>query len=38
MRFETLQYRWDPDNPLTGKHPTIRDLTTDDGRRATEEE
>ena len=18
MRFETVQYRWDPDNPLTG--------------------
>jgi adenylyltransferase/sulfurtransferase len=21
MRFETLAYRWDPDNPLTGRHP-----------------
>ena len=28
MRFETLQYEWDPANPLSGKHPTIRDLST----------
>jgi adenylyltransferase/sulfurtransferase len=27
MRFETLDYAWDPDNPLTGKKPTIRDLS-----------
>jgi molybdopterin/thiamine biosynthesis adenylyltransferase len=27
MRFETLRYGWDPANPLTGKHPTIRDLS-----------
>ena len=27
MRFETLRYAWDPENPLTGKHPTIRDLS-----------
>jgi adenylyltransferase/sulfurtransferase len=27
MRFETLAYRWDPANPLSGKNPTIRDLT-----------
>ncbi|MCC6949232.1 MAG: molybdopterin-synthase adenylyltransferase MoeB [Bradyrhizobiaceae bacterium] len=27
MRFETLGYRWDPDNPLSGKNPTIRDLS-----------
>jgi molybdopterin/thiamine biosynthesis adenylyltransferase len=27
MRFETLRYSWDPANPLTGKHPTIRDLS-----------
>ena len=20
MRFETLRYRWDPDNPLSGSH------------------
>src|ERR1700704_3560796 len=26
MRFETLQYAWDPSNPLTGEHPTITDL------------
>jgi adenylyltransferase/sulfurtransferase len=26
MRFETLSYGWDPDNPLTGEHPTIRAL------------
>jgi molybdopterin-synthase adenylyltransferase len=27
MRFETLSYAWDPDNPLSGTHPTIRDLS-----------
>ena len=27
MRFETLSYAWDPDNPLTGDKPTIRDLS-----------
>ncbi|WP_414591479.1 molybdopterin-synthase adenylyltransferase MoeB [Ancylobacter sp. G4_0304] len=27
MRFETLSYGWDPDNPLTGTHPTITDLS-----------
>ncbi|HKS87535.1 MAG TPA: molybdopterin-synthase adenylyltransferase MoeB [Pseudolabrys sp.] len=27
MRFETLDYAWDPDNPLTGRNPTIRDLS-----------
>jgi adenylyltransferase/sulfurtransferase len=27
MRFETLRYAWDPDNPLSGKTPTIRDLS-----------
>jgi molybdopterin/thiamine biosynthesis adenylyltransferase len=27
MRFETLRYAWDPANPLTGEHPTIRDLS-----------
>ncbi|WAC29275.1 HesA/MoeB/ThiF family protein [Ancylobacter sp. SL191] len=27
MRFETLSYGWDPDNPLTGEAPTIRDLS-----------
>jgi molybdopterin-synthase adenylyltransferase len=25
MRFETLAYAWDPGNPLSGEHPTIRD-------------
>jgi adenylyltransferase/sulfurtransferase len=28
MRFETLRYGWDASNPLSGKHPTIRDLST----------
>jgi molybdopterin-synthase adenylyltransferase len=27
MRFETLNYAWDPDNPLSGKKPTIKDLS-----------
>jgi hypothetical protein len=27
MRFETLRYSWDPENPLSGEHPTIRDLS-----------
>jgi adenylyltransferase/sulfurtransferase len=27
MRFETLAYAWDPANPLSGEHPTIRDLS-----------
>jgi molybdopterin/thiamine biosynthesis adenylyltransferase len=27
MRFETLAYRWDPANPLSGRNPTIRDLS-----------
>ncbi|HEY0292861.1 MAG TPA: HesA/MoeB/ThiF family protein, partial [Hansschlegelia sp.] len=27
MRFETLTYEWDPDNPVTGRAPTIRDLS-----------
>jgi molybdopterin-synthase adenylyltransferase len=27
MRFETLRYAWDPDNPLSGRNPTIRDLS-----------
>ena len=26
MRFETLRYGWDPENPLSGEQPTIRDL------------
>jgi adenylyltransferase/sulfurtransferase len=27
MRFETLRYAWDPENPLTGERPAIRDLS-----------
>jgi adenylyltransferase/sulfurtransferase len=27
MRFETLSYGWDPANPLSGEHPTIKDLS-----------
>ena len=27
MRFEMLGYAWDPENPLSGKKPTIRDLS-----------
>ncbi len=27
MRFETLAYAWDPDNPLSGERPTIKDLS-----------
>ena len=27
MRFETLRYRWDAANPLSGDRPTIRDLS-----------
>jgi adenylyltransferase/sulfurtransferase len=27
MRFETLNYRWDPANPLSGEKPTITDLS-----------
>jgi len=27
MRFETLSYSWDPANPLSGEHPSIRDLS-----------
>jgi adenylyltransferase/sulfurtransferase len=26
-RFETMQYSWDPDNPLNGENPTIKDLS-----------
>jgi adenylyltransferase/sulfurtransferase len=26
-RFETLTYEWDPENPVTGDNPTIRDLS-----------
>ncbi len=27
MRFTTLGYAWDPENPLSGAHATIRDLS-----------
>jgi molybdopterin/thiamine biosynthesis adenylyltransferase len=27
MRFETVSYAWDKDNPLSGEHPTITDLS-----------
>jgi molybdopterin/thiamine biosynthesis adenylyltransferase len=27
MRFETLSYAWDPENPLSGTDPFIRDLS-----------
>jgi molybdopterin-synthase adenylyltransferase len=27
LRFETLRYGWDPENPLTGEKPFIRDLS-----------
>ena len=27
MRFETVSYVWDPANPLTGRQPTIKDLS-----------
>ena len=27
MRFETLSYGWDPNNPLNGSKPTIKDLS-----------
>jgi len=27
MRFETLHYAWDPENPLNGAQPTIKDLS-----------
>jgi molybdopterin-synthase adenylyltransferase len=31
MRVEKLSYGWDPHNPLTGTHPTIRDLSVHAG-------
>jgi molybdopterin-synthase adenylyltransferase len=27
LRFETVRYRWDPDNPLSGTAPSIHDLS-----------
>ncbi len=26
-RFQTIALKWDPENPLTGRNPTIRDLS-----------
>lgn len=34
MRFETLTYEWDPENPVTGAKPTIVDLSAHAGHRA----
>jgi len=34
MRFETLNYAWDPANPLSGEAPTIRDLSGHAGARS----
>lgn len=31
-RFETLNVAWDPDNPLTGRNPTITDLSIHAGQ------
>jgi len=31
MRVEKLSYGWDPHNPLSGTHPTIRDLSVHAG-------
>jgi molybdopterin-synthase adenylyltransferase len=36
LRFETLRYRWDPENPLSGERPTIRDLSIHRTRKQTE--
>jgi adenylyltransferase/sulfurtransferase len=35
MRFETLSYKWDPDNPLSGTQPSIRDLSVHATAEAT---
>jgi len=32
-RFETLTIAWDPENPLTGRNPTIKDLSIHAGAR-----
>src|SRR6266404_9161618 len=34
MRVEKLSYGWDPHNPLSGTHPTIRDLSVHAGASA----
>jgi adenylyltransferase/sulfurtransferase len=31
LRFETLAYAWDPQNPLSGEKPTIKDLSVHAG-------
>lgn len=33
-RFETLNVAWDPENPLSGENPTIRDLSIHAGETA----
>lgn len=35
MRFETLAYRWDSQNPLSGERPSIRDLSGHRERQPT---
>jgi molybdopterin-synthase adenylyltransferase len=36
LRFETLRYRWDSHNPLSGEQPTIRDLSIHEVGRSRE--
>ena len=31
QRFEQVKVAWDPDNPLSGTNPTIRDLSIHEG-------
>ncbi|HRD77160.1 MAG TPA: adenylyltransferase, partial [Hyphomicrobiaceae bacterium] len=26
-RFDQIRFAWDPENPLSGRNPTIRDLS-----------
>jgi adenylyltransferase/sulfurtransferase len=33
-RFDTVQLAWDPDNPLNGKNPSIKDLSIHTGETA----
>jgi adenylyltransferase/sulfurtransferase len=35
LRFETLAYVWDPNNPLSGEQPRIHDLSAQPGRART---
>jgi adenylyltransferase/sulfurtransferase len=30
-RFETVTVPWDPDNPLSGRRPSLRDLSSHAG-------